>query len=572
VSDSKSPASKKQIAIFDSLKALGYEPALETKVSADGDLKSVDITIRKLKICIEYDGYRWHNSEASIARDRAKSEALLNAGWKVIRMRESSPNSYLPPLQIEHPCYAEMVCTSESSGRKYDQDLLAVQTIIRRVEAISQQKFTTFVGALNKQLHVELYGKTVGTIGTAYGKFHLDFSKSTFPCASRIMSFSLPLVGPPNSREDIVVAKHFFESLLPQGENLSNVAKQKGIPIEDLFGLLKSLGSDMAGALRIFDPEDTYEEPYLEPVSPDDIRMMLNMTDSEPLGNHRETGAMSLGGYQSKILLSKTNDEWNRTHNGYPTTHIIKPHSDREELEGLIYCEAYGLDIARAAGVLDYKSWIEDFGGEDALVIERFDRDVVDGKIHLIHQENGLQALGLPDSLKYEMMNHGKISLKMLSKLIRSNISKASQLNLLRTTVVNTAIGNLDAHAGNLGLLHYPDGSAKFAPAYDMVVNSHYLVGGGEQPLALLVGGEYKHKYLSRKALIDEGTSWGVKRNQVEIVVDEMIDTLVNVIDSVSPHKDMPVEAYENVQQYVRNLAAGKCTGAARTMRIARKI
>jgi serine/threonine-protein kinase HipA len=40
--------------------------------------------------------------------------------------------------------------------------------------------------------------------------------------------------------------------------------------------------------------------------------------------------------------------------------------------------------------------------------------------------------------------------------------------------VVNVAIGNADAHARNLSLVHRPDGSVRLAPAYDVIPTYHY--------------------------------------------------------------------------------------------------
>lgn len=422
-------------------------------------------------------------------------------------------------------------------------------------------------------LRVELYGEYVGDVhGDNRGGIAFHADNSSYPIGSRIMSLSVPLI-PVRRRKGVSSATpeahaNFFESLLPQGESLKNIAYQKNLSEKDTYGLLRAIGRDVAGALQIFDPEDPYEqpEPYLQPVSSDEVRSLLNSRNSEPLGNAPVTGMMSLGGYQNKVMLSYEDGQWNRAHNGAATTHIIKPHSKDEQLEGIIYCEAYGLDLAREAGVLGYKSWIEDFGGEDALVIERFDRELVDGKIERIHQENALQALGLPDIAKYEMQNNGKISLKMFAKLLRPYAGKQAQIDLLGTMVVNTAIGNLDAHAGNLGVMHHRDGSIAFAPAYDMVVNSLYNPAG-EHPLALFIDGEYKHRNISRKELINEGVSWGIKENQVAAIVDEKIERLEQAFSTVDPHPSIPEEAFINVGNYITNLREGRPVGKAKVKR-----
>ena len=44
---------------------------------------------------LEYDGQYWHRDR--LARDRAKTDALLRAGWSAIRVREDG----LPLLDID---------------------------------------------------------------------------------------------------------------------------------------------------------------------------------------------------------------------------------------------------------------------------------------------------------------------------------------------------------------------------------------------------------------------------------------------------------------------------------------
>lgn len=48
-------------------------------------------------VVIEYDGAGWHQSDQAIARDSAKTKALLAAGFKVVRVRQTP----LPELDIE---------------------------------------------------------------------------------------------------------------------------------------------------------------------------------------------------------------------------------------------------------------------------------------------------------------------------------------------------------------------------------------------------------------------------------------------------------------------------------------
>lgn len=52
---------------------------------------------------IEYDGSYWHSKEEAYQRDITKTQALLNAGFTVIRVRETSGKQVLPYLPIVHP-------------------------------------------------------------------------------------------------------------------------------------------------------------------------------------------------------------------------------------------------------------------------------------------------------------------------------------------------------------------------------------------------------------------------------------------------------------------------------------
>ena len=48
-----------------------------------------DIAVPGLQTVIEYDGAYWHRGAKNRDRDKRKSERLLDAGWKVIRLREA---------------------------------------------------------------------------------------------------------------------------------------------------------------------------------------------------------------------------------------------------------------------------------------------------------------------------------------------------------------------------------------------------------------------------------------------------------------------------------------------------
>jgi transcriptional regulator with XRE-family HTH domain len=155
---------------------------------------------------------------------------------------------------------------------------------------------------------------------------------------------------------------------------LTRLAQQSGLAGQDVIGLLRAYGRDVAGALRIWDPGIPGEpkQPALEPLSASGAAAMLEHVQDNPLGNKPAGGKTSLAGVQDKIVLARTGEGWNRVIDGWPSAHILKPAS--RDYPTSIYDEEYGSRFARAAGLTSFPTWIEEFTGVPAVVIERYDR------------------------------------------------------------------------------------------------------------------------------------------------------------------------------------------------------
>ena len=109
--------------------ALRDEHSFEVEIGAPTPVKwgqarfsEVDALLRGARIVIEYDGWYWHQSRRKRDLDRTKTEALLAAGWSVIRIREHP----LDALGIEHDQYFEIRFTN-SNYRQADVDASAVE-------------------------------------------------------------------------------------------------------------------------------------------------------------------------------------------------------------------------------------------------------------------------------------------------------------------------------------------------------------------------------------------------------------------------------------------------------------
>jgi serine/threonine-protein kinase HipA len=401
-------------------------------------------------------------------------------------------------------------------------------------------------------LVVELYGTRIGVLSGTSRAF--DFlpdaaAVTRFGIDSPILSVAIPLTAVAvRSRKER--RQNFFRELLPEGRMLTRLAQQAGLAEQDVTGMLRAYGRDVAGALQIWDPDVPGEpkQPALEPLSRVGVADMLRHVQDNPLGNKPFGGKTSLAGVQDKIVLARSGETWNRAIDGWPSTHILKPES--RDYPTSIYDEEYGARFARAAGLTSFPTWIGDFAGVPAVVIERYDRspDAPQGRIH---QEDFNQVLGAAGNQKYQKYG-GKVSLQRIARVLSAVGDRDSLDRLFKLVVVSVAVGNLDLHAKNISLLHLPDGSLTLSPAYDVVPQAHQPSDG---EVALAVGGEYRHAALTLNHLVVEGQAWGLAD-----AADRAESTLAAVLQLANretPDNRAYVGLARDISRFAGNLLAG---------------
>jgi serine/threonine-protein kinase HipA len=131
--------------------------------------------------------------------------------------------------------------------------------------------------------------------------------------------------------------------------------------------------------------------------------------------------------------------------------------------------EAFCLALARAVGIdAAYAAWRE-VAGKPLLLVERYDRMMLDGKTHRLHQEDFAQALSVPSNRKYAA--EGGPTFRDSFALLRSAATRPARevLKLADAAIFNLIIGNADAHAKNYSLLRRESGEVVLAPLYDLV-------------------------------------------------------------------------------------------------------
>jgi serine/threonine-protein kinase HipA len=222
----------------------------------------------------------------------------------------------------------------------------------------------------------------------------------------------------------------------------------------------------------------------------------------------------TLPGYQPKVLVARFESLWAYPHGRAHSTHILKPQVPT--LPTRIFDEHYSHLLTRHMGLSNYESEIRKAGRITYLAIERFDR-VVDGHdVHLKHQEDLAQALGLdwrdPDA-KFQdpawPKEPKRATVRRIGELVGSIPGGDSIVERwIQQLTYNVAIGNNDAHAKNSALMHLPDGT-ELADVYDAVPNL-FQADRVKWDLALAIAGEFDHRKMSTELLVAEIQSWGV--------------------------------------------------------------
>ncbi|MDF2508389.1 MAG: type toxin-antitoxin system HipA family toxin [Microbacterium sp.] len=407
------------------------------------------------------------------------------------------------------------------------------------------------------KLAIELYGTLIGHLegpdARSFDFVGLAEAAETFGANSRVLSIAMPLVRS-LPRHHAGRRRNWFGELLPEGDQLDYMLGESGIRRGDVPSFLARYGRDVAGALQIWDVDDPSEprDPGLLSLDPRGVRELLENPLRAPLANAPGLGKSSLGGIQPKIVLAHVDATWNQVVGGYPSTHILKPQLEKKPT--VIFDEEYGSRLARGLGLAHFETRIEVFDGLSALVIERFDR--ADGS--RVHQEDFNQALGASGSQKYQEFG-GVVSLQRVAQALRSFAGAEDLRALGRMMTLGLAIGNLDMHTKNLGLLHPASGEIALAPAYDVVPMSHHVDADGK--LALAINGKYRHVDVTTDDLIVELRGWGARR--AEALVQETLEELHSLVRSELPLEGSHRGLHDDILRFVGNLCAGRAVGAS---------
>ena len=355
--------------------------------------------------------------------------------------------------------------------------------------------------------------------------------------------------------------RNFFSNLLPEGQLLEGLSQAYQVSQFDVFGILRKVGEDCAGALVLSDlvqssleeslgnshvaTKDNYQE-----ISEQDLNARIEESTAQntPLMMWNMIPRMSLAGVQNKLgVYIDADDRLFLPRTSAPTSHILKPDSLSEKHPNIAANEYFCMQLAHQIGLnvpdTNYRKL-----PTPVFLIQRYDRIWTnDGRLIRSHQIDGCQALNLPPNLKYEQeYRDGPQGATIASLLTLAKLCKVpaiAQQQLLTWLLFNYLIGNSDAHAKNISFLvnHHLfdernhiviDAGIKVAPFYDLVCGTVY----GYQDLAQSIGGENEIPFITRlewKRFTDE---CGISFVIVQKIAQQLVKKITMCLPSLAEH------------------------------------
>jgi serine/threonine-protein kinase HipA len=383
----------------------------------------------------------------------------------------------------------------------------------------------------DRRLDVLLDGQLVGLI-TMDSSGRLTFSYDELWRSSRSptpLSLSMRLA---QSEHGDAVVRPFLWGLLPDNERvLERWAQAYQVSARNPFALLRHVGEDCAGAIQLVRPDRVDSvlagEGPVTWLDESGVAQRLRMLREDPTAWHLyEGGQFSLAGAQAKTALYRdpSTGRWGVPSGATPTTHILKPAIPG--FDGHDLNEHLCLTAARTIGLSAAYTTVESFGPERAIVVQRYDRVIRDGKVYRVHQEDLCQALGVSPLTKYQQ--EGGPTPEQIIELLRMYavpgiIAESTVERFADALALNWIVGGTDAHAKNYSVL-LRGAQVRLSPLYDVASALPYDgLYAPKLKMAMRIGGEYG-------LLATSGRHW--RRFAATNRLDP--DALVNSIDGVA--------------------------------------
>lgn len=331
----------------------------------------------------------------------------------------------------------------------------------------------------------------------------------------------------------------WFSNLLPEGPLRELVAKQAGVHGSREFFLLRHLGEDLPGAVRI-----VADSPSSDPDEADAL-------DREREGKEApDAWHFSLAGVQLKFSARQSERGLTVPVSGRGGDWIVKlpdtryPKVPENEYATMRWARESGIQVPQVelvdtAAITGLPATYGAFTEQHALAIRRFDRSSPEQRVHM---EDFAQILGLYPEEKYEKYNY-----ETLAHLILALAGERGLDEFIRRLVFVIASGNGDAHHKNWSLL-YPGGvQAELSPAYDLVSTIQYQA---EDKLALNLGGSKRWEDMSMESFRRLARKIGEDGKRMEQRVEAALEAILTAWRDSGSHVGFAAQARKRMEAH----------------------
>ncbi len=306
---------------------------------------------------------------------------------------------------------------------------------------------------------------------------------------ARPLSISLPI---PAGGGDVMGAKveHYFDNLLPDSSRIRERLRRRfGAQSTRAADLLAAIGRDCVGAVQLMPagtPPPRHDEIASTPLTDVQIETLIEDIDNDA-PDEQSPGhdfRISIAGAQEKTALLRIGQRWHLPEGATPTTHIFKlplglVGNMRADMTDSVENEWLCAKLLTELGFDVAPTEMTRFGRQKVLVVERFDRQWMDGGrwIARLPQEDFCQANGWPGDLKYES-DGGPGIRSGLALLAGSSKAKADSLQFALAQLAFWLMAATDGHAKNFSIFLERGGGYRMTPLYD-VLSAWPIIGNG---------------------------------------------------------------------------------------------
>lgn len=400
------------------------------------------------------------------------------------------------------------------------------------------------------QLNVFLLGRKVGVLDytSHHNEMHFTYDSEYLKSGTAVpLSFALPLRMEPFDSEKTTV---FFENLLPPDSVRRKLGPVLHLSHHNVFGFLEALGGDCAGAISLWAEgmEPKQNEERLLPLDEEHADEVLRSLKKRPLYVHGVDGyRISGAGAQNKLIARIDGGRISLPLFGTPSTHIIKP--PIAEYPDSVYNEYFAMQLAVALGLAVADSGLMRIKDGVYYWKRRFDRELIDGRIARLHQEDFCQILGVEAEMKYESEG-GPSFERVISAIGEMRLGLVHKFAFIDRMIFNYLIGNADAHGKNSAVLYRKD-KVFLAPVYDVMSTAVYP--NLSRVNAMSIGGATTLDAVDRTSFARMAEEAGMKDSLVLSRLDKMVRDIPDVARMLSARisEVWPSDVYSRIETVI---------------------